>query len=176
MPHTIRTERLLLRPPSLRDVRDYVRVLGDWDIVSRTGTWSFPLTHKYVAFRLSHARSMEPLVDHVFVAEERGRFAGTVGIHATDEPEVFTIGYWLGKAFWGRGLATEGLRAVCDFGFRVCRAKELRGDAFADNPASFSVMTKVGMRPAGDGMGWSTARTARLPIKSFKMTRTDFRP
>lgn len=175
MPHTIRTERLLMRPPSLRDARAYSRVLNDWDVVAPTGTWTYPLDFRYASFRLRAALTMRPLRDHVFVVEQHGDFVGVCGIHQ-DKDDVFSIGYMFGRSTWGQGVATEALRAVCEFGFRTCRASMIWGDAFAENPASGRVMQKVGMRFVRQEMGWSAARAASFPTNRFEMTRTEFHP
>ena len=54
------------------------------------------------------------------------------------------IGYWLGEAFWGRGIATEALIAVTDYAFSnydVCR---LYAHVFDWNGASARVLEKAG--------------------------------
>ena len=54
------------------------------------------------------------------------------------------IGYWLGEAFWGRGITTEALMAVTDYAFSnydVCR---LYAHVFAWNDASARVLEKAG--------------------------------
>jgi ribosomal-protein-alanine N-acetyltransferase len=54
------------------------------------------------------------------------------------------VGYWLGEAYWGRGIATEALRALTDYAwgtFDVCR---LHADVFEWNPASMRVLEKAG--------------------------------
>ena len=54
------------------------------------------------------------------------------------------VGYWLGEPFWGRGIATEALRAVTEYAwqyFDICR---LEAGVFEWNPASMRVLEKVG--------------------------------
>jgi ribosomal-protein-alanine N-acetyltransferase len=54
------------------------------------------------------------------------------------------IGYWLGEAFWGRGITTEALIAVTNYAFSnydVCR---LYAHVFAWNDASARVLEKAG--------------------------------
>lgn len=175
MPHTIRTERLLMRPPSLRDARAFSSVLNDVRVLGNTGTWPFPLTQEGALFRLRRSAKNQPLIDHVFVLHHQGAFIGTCGIHR-DRGRTYSIGYMLGTEHWGQGFATEALRAVCDFGFRVCKATMIWGDAFVANPASCRVMQKMGMTFVRQEQGWSTALQARLPMNRYEMTRTDFRP
>jgi RimJ/RimL family protein N-acetyltransferase len=54
------------------------------------------------------------------------------------------IGYWLGEPFWGRGIATEALRAMTVYAFErfdICR---LEAGVFDWNPASARVLEKTG--------------------------------
>ena len=52
------------------------------------------------------------------------------------------VGYWLGREFWGRGLATEALR---DF-LAIVGERPLRATVARANPASVSVLEKNGFR------------------------------
>jgi RimJ/RimL family protein N-acetyltransferase len=54
------------------------------------------------------------------------------------------IGYWLGEPFWGRGLATEAVRAVTDYAFRTFDICRLEAGVFDWNPASARVLEKAG--------------------------------
>ena len=60
-----------------------------------------------------------------------------------DEPE---LGYRLRAAAWGRGLATEGSRALVDLAFARLGARRVTGSTMAVNQASRRVLEKVGMR------------------------------
>ena len=40
-----------------------------------------------------------------------GRIAGNIVSWRT--PDERCVGYWLGQAFWGKGIATQALRALC---------------------------------------------------------------
>jgi ribosomal-protein-alanine N-acetyltransferase len=54
------------------------------------------------------------------------------------------IGYWLGEPFWGRGLATEALRALTDYAFVHFDLCRLEAGVFDWNPASARVLEKAG--------------------------------
>ena len=75
-----------------------------------------------------------------------GEVVGGIGI----EPgtDVFRrsaeVGYWLGEPFWGRGLATEALRAITDYAFRTLDICRLEAGVFEWNPASARVLEKAG--------------------------------
>ena len=54
------------------------------------------------------------------------------------------VGYWLGQPFWGRGIATEALRAVTDYAFTTLDICRLEAGVFDWNPASARVLEKAG--------------------------------
>jgi RimJ/RimL family protein N-acetyltransferase len=54
------------------------------------------------------------------------------------------IGFWLGEAYWGRGIVTEALRAVTEHAFHTHNLRRLFAGVFEWNPASMRVLEKVG--------------------------------
>lgn len=54
------------------------------------------------------------------------------------------IGYWLGEAYWGRGIMTEAVRAVTEYAFRTHNLLRLFAAVFEWNPASMRVLEKAG--------------------------------
>ena len=70
---------------------------------------------------------------------------GDVPAGPADEPE---LGYRLRREFWGRGLATEGSRALIDLGFAELGASRVVAETMVVHTASRRVMEKCGMRQA----------------------------
>ena len=60
-----------------------------------------------------------------------------------DEPE---LGYRLVHAAWGRGLASEGARALVDLAFADLGARRVVAECMAVHTASRRVMEKAGLR------------------------------
>ena len=54
------------------------------------------------------------------------------------------VGYWLGEAYWGRGIATSALRAITDYAFQYFDLCHLYTGVFAWNKASMLVLEKAG--------------------------------
>jgi ribosomal-protein-alanine N-acetyltransferase len=55
------------------------------------------------------------------------------------------IGYRLLPKYWGRGLATEGARAMVDYSLRNLRVDKVVGVASPENLASRRVLEKAGL-------------------------------
>lgn len=62
---------------------------------------------------------------------------------ARDEPE---LGYRLARAAWGRGLASEGARALVEYAFAGLGARRVVAQCMAVHGASRRVMEKTGLR------------------------------
>lgn len=54
------------------------------------------------------------------------------------------IGFWLGEAYWGRGITTEAAAAFTDFSFRAFDLRRIFARVFEWNPASARVLEKCG--------------------------------
>ena len=64
------------------------------------------------------------------------------------------VTYWIGRAQWGKGIATRALDAFLD----VETTRPLYAAAAADNAGSLRVLEKCGFRVIGDGRAFSNAR------------------
>ncbi len=59
--------------------------------------------------------------------------------------EEIEIGWWLARAWWGRGLATEAARAVLRDGFERVGLERMVAIAQPANTASIGIMRKLGL-------------------------------
>jgi RimJ/RimL family protein N-acetyltransferase len=81
-----------------------------------------------------------------------GQVAGSVLCHGWGgEPE---LSYWLGRDFWGRGIATHVVRLFLD----VVSVRPLYARVAWDNTASIRVLEKNRFKQSGEGKWFSNAR------------------
>jgi ribosomal-protein-alanine N-acetyltransferase len=75
-----------------------------------------------------------------------GEAAGSVSLMPGKDIERTTaeIGYWLGRPFWGRGIATEAVRAATLYAFDQLGMHRVFAVPFGRNPASTRVLEKAG--------------------------------
>lgn len=78
--------------------------------------------------------------------EVGGGVAGGTGLEPLADVNRLTaeIGYFLGRAFWGRGIATATVRALAAYAFEVRGFERVEAPIFAWNPASGRVLEKAG--------------------------------
>jgi RimJ/RimL family protein N-acetyltransferase len=134
-----------LRPYGPGDVDGLVAVADD-PLVARWMTASFP--HPYTRADaetwVALATAGDP-PEH-FVIEVGGVFAGAAGVMARrgERDGVAIFGYWLGRAYWGRGIATDAARTLADYALRARGLRRLEATVFAPNTASARVLEKCG--------------------------------
>jgi RimJ/RimL family protein N-acetyltransferase len=93
----------------------------------------------------------------LFAAELRdsGEFIGYVGLSVPSFEAAFTpcveIGWRLTAEYWGRGLATEGAKAVLRWGFESLALDEIVSFTVPGNARSRRVMEKIGMTRDEEG-------------------------
>jgi 8-oxo-dGTP diphosphatase len=93
---------------------------------------------------------------------------GCVGV-AVDGGKA-EIGYWIGRRFWGRGFASEAVKAALPVIFEDLAADEASADVLSVNPASFRVLEKAGFVRAGAGAG-RRGRCAGAPVVRYALRR-----
>jgi RimJ/RimL family protein N-acetyltransferase len=82
-----------------------------------------------------------------------GQVAGSVSSYQDDgRPEVT---YWLGKHYWGKGLAS---RALTEFLAHANPTRPIYARASKDNIGSLRVLEKCGFRIIGEDRGFANAR------------------
>jgi len=89
--------------------------------------------------------------DTKLAIEVDGEAAGGIGVIIGSDIERFSaeIGYWLGEAFWGRGIATEALAMFSENVFERLNLLRLFAVAAAANAASTRVLEKAGYQKEG---------------------------
>jgi RimJ/RimL family protein N-acetyltransferase len=141
----IALERCLVRSFEPGDPPSIARHAND-PLVARNLRDRFPHPYteqdgvEWVAF----ARSAQP--ETAFAIEVGGAAVGGVGVEIKDDifRRTAELGYWLGREHWGRGIATEVVRAVSDWAFNNLDIARLYAGVFESNTASARVLEKAG--------------------------------
>lgn len=151
----IETERLLLRPPEMRDAPEIARYAGDYDIAKMTKLiphpYPVPAAEMWVLMR--RAGWGKSASRHLIVQTREadgGRMCGMAGIFRRSPESEWEIGYWIAKHYWGRGLATEAGQALIDYARHELAASVVTAGHYDDNPASGRVLEKLGFRYTGE--------------------------
>lgn len=163
----ITTARLSLRPVTEADAERIAAIGGDWDVASMTARMPYPYT---VASAYQWIDGLQD-DERVFGIDLDGELIGITGYSLSSDRRGAEVGYWLGKAYWGKGFATEAARAVIAYCFRHERVRVITCGHFLDNPASGRVIEKLGFAETGVGEWWCEARRMSAQAKRYELVR-----
>ncbi len=149
----LETERLILRRFRLSDAPDFFRNITSDPEVNRFLTWenlsSVAETEELLKDFINRYESPERYC-WAIVVRETGEVIGTIAAPTVkNRTEALEVTYAVGKAWWGKGIATEALKAVMAFLFDRVGANRIEAGHDVNNPGSGRVMQKAGMRQEG---------------------------
>jgi 8-oxo-dGTP diphosphatase len=177
-PETLATERLVLRAPVPADAEQLHRLVNDWSVVRMLSNLPFPyprtLTDEWIASTVEQ-RAKGTGYHLVITGQEDGEelVIGCVGLRLDMAPGVANLGYWVGRRYWGHGVATEAARRVASWALANLPVQRLEAYVAEDNPASAAVLRRIGMREVGHARRPFLARGGDHPVICFEATRDD---
>ena len=82
----------------------------------------------------------------VFAIDVNGEGVGSVGIFPQNDihRKNAEIGYWLAEEFWGKGIMSEAIRQITDYGFKTFDVTRIFARPFDVNIASQKALLKAG--------------------------------
>jgi RimJ/RimL family protein N-acetyltransferase len=168
----LETERLILRAPRLGDAKIVAVLANDRRIAENTARIPHPYRRTDADdFIVSANRGSET----TFVVAQRNGQGNPQIICACGFTQIDRhppeIGYWLGVKFWGKGYATEAVRAVIDHVFTDLDCEAIQSAARVTNPASRRVLEKCGFQWTGAGLLRIRALSSSAPIDRFRLDR-----
>ena len=146
----LETDRLLFREHEEGDLTSFCDMQADAEVRRFVG--GAPLAPE-VAKRRFRERFLVPKADRLAmwatIYKPEGRYIGQCGVYprfgtlGPIEGEG-TLGIYLARPYWGRGLATEAGRAFVNFGFKQLGLSRIVSVVETGNSASLRIMEKLG--------------------------------
>lgn len=135
----IKTRRLSIRHIQLRHKQSLINLIGDEDVATALSNVPFPYKESDADRWIESAKS-KPYNLNIFDNDE---LVGGVGLTEL-ETNLFELGYWIGKSYWGKGYATE----ACFGLLRYAKEAHEKAQVFAKvdpiNHVSERVLFKLG--------------------------------
>ncbi len=147
------TERLILRPFTLKDAKYMYRNWASDPEVTKYLTWpphgDAGVSEMVLSDWISHYGE-ENYYQWAIVPKDLGEPIGSIAaVQVNDTARWVEIGYCIGKNWWRRGYVTEALRALTAFFFEEVGVGRIQARHDPRNPNSGAVMGKCGMRYEG---------------------------
>ncbi len=147
---TIETRRLTLRAPGMADAPRLARLLNDYDIAKMTSRVPHPYGLSDAEDFVALCQGADPRAGRNFLLDlEDEGVVGGLGFFTPPDGRL-EVGYWIGREWQGRGLATEALSGALIWAARDWRRRYVVAGHFADNPASGQVLVKAGFLYTGE--------------------------
>ncbi len=177
------TERLRLRPLTVADAPEVVRLVDDFEVARYTATIPYPYDMKmaldFIATPEAAPDAASRFIDDpeaalvLAIAKKDGdQFLGCVGLQKT--PEAPELGYWIGREHWRQGYASEAASRLVRLAFENFAQPELIASAVTVNDASHRVLEKIGFTICGTGEIHSRAQNSHLPVIHRRLKRNDW--
>jgi len=144
----IETERMILRRFSMEDTGLLYELNSNPEVLrylSRRGPSWEEVEEALQDYIVQYSRELSP---GRLAALDRasGRFIGQFSLHQHGGIRELSMGYRLMPECWGRGLATEGAKALIGYGFAMPDVERIRAQTMFVNAGSRRVMEKCGLR------------------------------
>lgn len=141
----LETKRLNLRQICDEDVDDLFEMISDPEVAEFE--YFYPVSSKDQALKFierykEELNSKEEITWGLFL-KESNQLIGTCCLGDFDEgARRAEIGYDISKSEWGKGYASEGVKAVVDFGFTKMNLNRIEAFITPGNDASVKVLEK----------------------------------
>jgi ribosomal-protein-alanine N-acetyltransferase len=151
----IATSQLDLRPLREADVDPLYEIQGDREAMRFTYSAPSRVECERRLWTHERLRAENGCAPWVAVLRAEGRVVGWggLGVDPFEPGWGVEVSYFLHPAHWGRGLATELVRAAVAHGFETLTLPAIGAFARPDNAASIRVLEKCGFRL----LGWEAA-------------------
>jgi len=146
------SDRIHLSEIRASDKSAFVTLLNDKDIYDNTLRIPYPYTETdaddFIGIAAeATAKHGHPV--HFAIRDESEQLIGGCGFDGLSYGHRAEIGYWLAKLYWGQGIMTDVVRAVCEYAVNEWKLVRITAHVFDFNHASARVLEKNGFQFEG---------------------------
>ena len=173
----LETERLLLRPLEEGDVEIVRRLAGEWEVARFLAQVPYPYSAEAAAQWIKHTRRGLSAGTEVTLAVTRkvdGILIGAIGVTLALHGRSGSLGYWIGRPYWGAGFATEAGAAMLAHAFSGMGLDRVTATALSHNKASQRVLEKIGLKYEREGASDFPARGGLRKVSMHGATKSQY--
>ncbi len=172
------TERLALRPYRAEDAAELHRLINDWEVTRNLAAVPYPYSRSLADewIQSAGASLAEGSAYHLVISGtegERETIVGGIGLRIDTAARTGRLGYWVGRRYWGHGVASEAASRLARWALANLDLNRLEATVAADNPGSVAVLRRIGFRQVGQGRETFVARGGAHDVLHFEATRDD---
>lgn len=175
---TIETERLILRVFRAEDAEAMFRNWASDPEVTKFLTWpahgDVSVTRHVLADWVGRYGESSYYQWAIELKEIREPIGSISVVKSSDETESATIGYCIGRRFWGQGITAEALEAVMAYLFEEVGMNCVNACHDPRNPNSGKVMQKCGMALEGTWRAGGINNQGRCDERWYSILKAEY--
>jgi len=139
----------------MQDISNLITLANDPEILKFQAPVIYPILSEHAEEWIKKCEQncrTNPRSDYAFAIEmqEKRMLIGGIELRDVNKyPKTATIGYWIGKAHWNNGYATEAIREMIDLGFGDLNLGRINAEADTKNTASHRILVEFGFKLEG---------------------------
>lgn len=154
------------------------RLVNDWEVTRTLAELPYPyprdLADQWIASTTEQLAAGTGY--HLAITGHEGKkeiLVGVVGIRVDPASRTGRLGYWVGRAYWGHGVASEAAGRLTSWAFANLPIDHLTAEVTDGNDASVKVLSRIGFRAAGRVQRRSLVHDTTHEVNLFQATRDD---
>ena len=146
---TLQTERLLLRQLNMDDTDDLFELRTNPDAMKHIGR-PIPKEVAEVEELIRNMNDLSARIQWAVALKNESKVIGTIGYHIIDKNHHRAeIGYMLHPNYWNKGLMSEAIKVVVNFGFESIGLHSIEARIDPTNEPSSRILKKHGFVKEG---------------------------
>ncbi len=138
----LETERLILRRITMEDAKDFFVLRTDEDVMKYIGRPK-PNAIKEVEELINKMNDNTMRIQWAVALKEKAGIIGTIGYHRIEKEHYRAeIGYMIHPEYWNKGITSEAMKTVINFGFNEMNLHSIEADINPDNAVSKKLLMK----------------------------------
>ncbi|MCK5449556.1 GNAT family N-acetyltransferase [Candidatus Pacearchaeota archaeon] len=140
-----------IRKPKLSDAKALKGLINNKELLKQLCDYPYPCPLKRMekdvedgikGWKTKKSFSFTILVD--------GEIAGSIILeNPSKDKGRYDLGFFVGRKFWSKGIATEAIKQIVKFGFDKLKLYRIQADNDSDNLASGRAMERAGFKLEG---------------------------
>ena len=132
-----------LRTFNLDDIGSLTKYANNFKIANNlTNQFPHPYNRENAESFIHMASKDNP--NRIFAIEVNGEASGGIGLHPQSDIHIKNVelGYWLAEPYWGKGIMTDAIKQMVDYGFKTFDIERIFARPFGTNYSSQKVIEK----------------------------------
>jgi RimJ/RimL family protein N-acetyltransferase len=165
--------RVEIRKPKLSDAEALRELIDDKEVLKQICSYPFPCPlsrmKKDVEDGIKGWKTKNSFCFTILADDE---IAGSIILeNPSKDKKRYDLGFFVGRKFWGKGIATEAIKKIIRFGFHKLKLYRIQADSDSDNPASGRAMEKAGFEFEGARKKIQKKKTKFIDLHMWGITK-----